>query len=77
MFDLADMTITIDTLGKAARHRMILQVTCRRCGHAGNFTARDLARTKGFGRDPKLLTFRCTRCTGQDCIVRVMEEIRR
>lgn len=71
------MTITIDTLGKASRHRMMLYVTCRHCGHKGRFAARDLARSHGFGRDPKNLVFRCSRCERRDCIVQVMEELRR
>lgn len=77
MFEYSDMTINIDTLGKASRHRMVLHMTCRHCGHKGQIKARDLARTHGFGTDPRTLSFRCSRCDMRNCIVRVMEEIRR
>ena len=56
------MTSAIDTLGKAARHNMIVRAECRSCGNARFYRASDLAMHFGGGRDVRSLKFRCQRC---------------
>ncbi|QRM54600.1 hypothetical protein [Sinorhizobium sp. BG8] len=67
------MTITIDTLGKAARHRMLVVATCRRCERQAKFMASDLAGMYGAGRDPRELPFKCRECGVRDSKVTVIE----
>ena len=55
------MTRTIDTLGKAARHGMILRADCG-CGNIRYFRCSDLASVLGGGRDPRSVKFRCEAC---------------
>lgn len=56
------MTQVIDTLGKAARHGMIVRVECASCGKRKFFRAIDLATVYGGGRDPRRLNFTCKPC---------------
>jgi hypothetical protein len=55
------MTSTIDTLGKAARHGMIVRVACG-CGNVRDYLATEMLARFGAGRDPRRLPFRCSRC---------------
>lgn len=66
------MTRTIDTLGKAARHGMIVRAECS-CGNIRYYRAMDLALEVGSGRDPRSLRFRCTRCRPNPVTVTVLE----
>ncbi len=66
------MTMTFDTLGKAALHQMLLTATCRRCGRQAKFVAEDLARVYGSSRNPHTLPFKCMTCDAKDCEVRLM-----
>nr|WP_295467486.1 hypothetical protein [Mesorhizobium sp.] len=66
------MTRAIDTLGKAARHGMIVQAECG-CGNVRYFRAMDLAQVAGAGRDPRKLSFRCTKCRPLPVVVTVLE----
>jgi len=66
------MTRTIDTLGKAARHSMIVRVECG-CGNVRYYRALDLAQVAGAGRDPRSLSFRCTKCRPLPVVVTVLE----
>ena len=63
------MTGTIDTLGKAGRHRMLVMAECRLCGRQAKFFAEELAVFYGRGRDPRTLKFRCEPCGTTDCII--------
>ena len=67
------MAITLDTLGKAARHNMLVVATCRLCGHQAKFMASDLGHFYGQGRDPRSLPFKCKSCDTRDCQVTLME----
>lgn len=66
------MTRVIDTLGKAARHSMLVRVECG-CGNIRYYRAMDLAMVAGAGRDPRDLPFRCTRCRPRRPTVTVLE----
>ena len=66
------MTSTLDTLGKAARHNMLIVATCRKCDRQARFLARDLASLYGHGRDPRNLPFVCSNCETRDCKVTIM-----
>lgn len=55
------MTSTIDTLGKAVRHALIVRVQCT-CGRRRDFEASDLMMRFGGGRDPQSLKFKCRAC---------------
>ena len=58
------MTSVIDTLGKAARHGMILRAECPACGKRKFYEAAALVLAFGGGRDPRALRFgRCVECT--------------
>jgi hypothetical protein len=56
------MTRTIDTLGRALRHQMLLQVSCRRCSRLRLYECQGLATRFGLGRDPLRLNFVCATC---------------
>lgn len=56
------MTRAIRTLGQAARHGFLIQVTCPSCRHAAVFLAGDLAGIYGEGRSVASLRFRCSQC---------------
>jgi len=58
------MTRTIRTLGLAARHDFLIQVTCAACRHEACFIAGDLAGIYGEGRSIASLRFKCSQCTG-------------
>jgi hypothetical protein len=73
MFQLSDMTNTIDTLAKAGRHNMIVVAECRQCGRQAKFLARDLATFYGHAREPSSLPFRCETCDRRDCKVFLAE----
>jgi hypothetical protein len=66
------MTSVIDTLGKAARHGMIIRAECQGCGNARFYRASDLMMHFGGGRDPRSLKFRCDRCRPK-VVVTVLE----
>ena len=55
------MTSTIDTLGKAVRHNMLVMSECS-CGNVRYYRAYDLMMAFGGGRSPFGLPFTCTRC---------------
>jgi hypothetical protein len=58
------MASVIDTLGKAARHGMLLRVECPSCGRRKFYDASALMMVYGGGRDPRDLPFsRCLDCT--------------
>jgi hypothetical protein len=56
------MTRTIDTLGKAARHGMLLRVQCSRCNGDRYYRTTSLLDVYSAGRDPLRLPFRCHGC---------------
>ncbi|WP_133624797.1 hypothetical protein [Phyllobacterium brassicacearum] len=64
------------TLEDAARHGMLVRVTCRKCGKVGVFVASDLATVNGHGRTFKSLKFRCRECDVVDCEVMPFEDDR-
>jgi len=66
------MTRVIDTLGKAARHGMVVRAECG-CGNIRYYRAMDLAMAVGGGRDPRGLNFRCSRCRPPKVTVTVLE----
>lgn len=66
------MTAVIDTLGKAARHGMIVRAACEACGNTRFYRASDLMLHFGGGRDPRSLKFRCDRCRPK-IVVTVLE----
>ena len=67
------MTKTIDTLGKAGRHNMLVVAECRQCGRQAAFLAADLAAFYGHTRDPQSLPFRCETCDKRDCKIHLTE----
>lgn len=67
------MAVSIDTLGKATRHNMLVVATCRHCERQARFLASDLAGFYGHGRDPRTLPFRCKACDRRDCRVTLMD----
>lgn len=73
LFKIIAMTRTLDTLGKALRHNMLIVATCRDCGREARFRAADLATFYGHGRDPYSLKFRCTACDKRNCKVTIMD----
>ena len=42
--------VNIETVGDLMRHRTLLRVTCRSCGHTGLFDPRDMIQFFGAGR---------------------------
>jgi len=73
MFHSSGMTNTIDTLGKAGRHNMLVVAECRICGRQAKFLAQDLATFYGQARAPWSLRFRCEACDNSDCKIIVTE----
>jgi hypothetical protein len=69
MFHGWDMTNTIDTLGKAGRHNMLVLAECRLCGRQAKFLAQDLATFYGQATEPSSLPFRCETCDTRNCKV--------
>jgi hypothetical protein len=67
------MTNTIDTLGKAGRHDMLVLVECRLCRRQAKFLAHDLAIFYGQATPPSVLPFRCEACNTRDCKVTLTE----
>lgn len=67
------MTILIDTLAKAARHRMLVVAECRRCHRKAQFLASDLANFYNPGRDLRTLPFKCRECDVMDCKISPIE----
>lgn len=67
------MTNTIDTLGKAGRHNMLVLAECRQCGRQAKFLAQDLAGFYGHAKDPWSLPFRCEECNTRNCKVTLTE----
>ena len=56
------MTQAIDTLGKAIRHALALQVDCSQCRRRRHFSLHSLYRRYGAGRDPYSIKFACLAC---------------
>jgi hypothetical protein len=52
---------------------MILAVTCKGCGHLGQFMASDVAQFVNPTREIERLPFRCGECGGNDCAVKASE----
>lgn len=73
LFKIVHMTQTIDTLGKALRHNMLVVTTCRECQNQARFMAKDLATFYGHGRDPFSLKFRCKQCDTRNCKITLMD----
>lgn len=73
LFHFIPMAVSIDTLGKATRHNMLVVATCRHCERQARFLASDLAGFYGHGRDPRSLPFRCKACDRRDCRVTLMD----
>lgn len=67
------MTMTIDTLGKAARHKMLVIAECRRCGRQARFLAADVANFYNPGRSLESLPFKCRECDLGDCRITAAE----
>lgn len=59
------MTRTIDTIGRAARHDMLIRVECRACGHVGFHKAHEVAQVVGHGRSIESIRFVCSECRGR------------
>jgi hypothetical protein len=57
------MASAIDSLGKAARHGMLVRVECPRCCRRKEIPASALMMDLGAGRDPLQIKFRCRECT--------------
>jgi hypothetical protein len=74
MFQSRFMTGTIDTLGRAGRHRMLVVAECRLCGREAKFYAEELAVFYGRGRDPQTLKFRCKPCDSVQCKITLIEQ---
>lgn len=68
------MAGVIETLGQAARHRMLVRAECRRCGRQATFYADELATYYGRGRDPRTLKFRCEKCQTTQCRIAIIEQ---
>ena len=68
------MAGTIDTLGKAGRHNMLVLAECRLCGRQAKFYAEELATFYGRGRDPRTLKFRCKACNQTRCKISLTEQ---
>lgn len=64
------MAGVIDTLGKAARHNMLLRVECG-CGNTRAYLASDLMMILGGGIDPRGIRFRCGACHPRVTVVEV------
>jgi hypothetical protein len=56
----------LDTLGKAARHGMMVRVECLHCRHVGHHRADELARAVGYGTAFTSIRFKCSRCGRTD-----------
>ncbi|MGF0536446.1 hypothetical protein ACQQ2Q_00530 [Agrobacterium sp. ES01] len=67
------MTSLIDTLGKAARHNMLVVVRCLGCGREAKFMAHELAVFYGHGRVLDTLPFKCLECGVSEKKIRPME----
>ena len=63
----------IRTLRQAARHGMILSVTCRQCEHLGQFMASDVIHFVSPARAIEALPFRCGECGAKDCAIKASE----
>lgn len=60
------MAVPIRTLRQAARHGMLLTVTCRACGHVARFMASDVVHFVNPGKAVEALPFRCGDCDSRD-----------
>ncbi|MEX0408056.1 hypothetical protein ABGN05_20565 [Aquibium sp. LZ166] len=56
------MTRTIDTIGRAARHDMLIRIECGHCRHVGHHRAHEVAKVVGMGRSIESIRFVCSRC---------------
>lgn len=56
----------MDSVGRAARHGVLLVVECRHCRHVGHHKASDVAQVAGFGRPLENINFKCSRCGRRD-----------
>jgi DNA-directed RNA polymerase subunit RPC12/RpoP len=58
--------VNIETVGDLMRHRTLLRVTCRACGHTGLFDPRDMIIFFGAGRRLDRLPLVCRECGSRD-----------
>ena len=58
--------VNIETVGDLMRHRTLLRVTCRSCGHTGLFDPRDMIQFFGAGRCLNRLPLVCRECGSRD-----------
>ena len=66
------MTIVIDSIGKAARHGMIVRAECQ-CGNLRYFKARDLLPLVGSARPLQSIRFSCRQCRPNRITVTALE----
>ena len=62
----------MDSVGRAARHGMLLVVECRHCRKVGYHKAGEVAKIAGFGTPLKSVKFICSRCGRRDVVVKTM-----
>ncbi|MBK3804369.1 hypothetical protein GAY33_35545 [Azospirillum brasilense] len=55
-------TKRLDCVGRLAFHGVLIPVYCRRCSHFAEVELSSLILCFGWGRDPKALPWRCSRC---------------
>lgn len=67
------MVEQVDTLREAARRGMLVTASCRSCGHAASFLARDLAMAMDSGRPLSAIRFKCRECKGRDIVAHAAE----
>ncbi|SMD08377.1 hypothetical protein SAMN05880593_1209 [Rhizobium sp. RU36D] len=67
------MVRTVDTLGKAAYHNLLVVAECRQCGRRAKFLAEDLARYYYSDRKIRSLPFKCRECDAMDCKISLTE----
>jgi hypothetical protein len=60
----------MDSVGRAARHNMLLIVECGHCCHVGRFKANEVAQVVGWNKPLEAVKFRCKRCSRTDTKVR-------
>jgi hypothetical protein len=62
----------MDSVGRAARHGMLLVVECRHCRKVGYHKAGEVAKIAGFGTPLESVKFICSRCGRRDVVVKTM-----
>jgi NAD-dependent SIR2 family protein deacetylase len=63
----------VKTLRQAARHGMLLAVSCKGCGHVASFLASDVAQFVNPSKPVEQVPFRCSECGTKDCKVMASE----